>query len=103
MGTEGIARLKSGSMASEFRPCEKEVVHVRLKEWPSDKMFPVVDLWRLFLTHPQSADYYKGSDRGSPILSQICSLLDTDVNGPLGLCCARYLANLFIYQTNRYA
>mmetsp|Transcript_4014 Transcript_4014/g.11752 ORF Transcript_4014/g.11752 Transcript_4014/m.11752 type:complete len:346 (-) Transcript_4014:74-1111(-) len=100
---DAIGKLKSNIMSAEFRNSEKEVIHVKLKQWPSDKLFPVIDLWRLFLVHPQSADYFKGSDRGTPYISQVVGLLSSDANGALGLCSSRYLANLFIYQTNRYA
>jgi phospholipase A-2-activating protein len=100
---EAVEKLKSGGVKTELRACEKEVIHVKLAAWPGDKLFPVMDLWRLFVCHPQSCDYFKGSDRGSPFIMKVTELLATDVNGPLGLCCARYLANLFMYQTNRHA
>lgn len=98
-----INKLKAGGKLADFRGVEKEVIHVKLGAWPVDKLFPVVDLWRLYLTHPQSCDYYKGSDRGAPFLTAMNSHLTADVNGPLALCSARYLANLFLYQTNKYA
>eukprot|EP00415_Alexandrium_ostenfeldii_P000764 UN0764 len=98
-----IEKLKSNIMSAEFRNSEKEVIHVKLKQWPNDKLFPVIDLWRLFLLHPQSADYFKGSDRGTPYIVQVVGLLSSDPSGALGLCSARYLANAFIYQSNRYA
>mmetsp|Transcript_49908 Transcript_49908/g.139713 ORF Transcript_49908/g.139713 Transcript_49908/m.139713 type:complete len:746 (+) Transcript_49908:75-2312(+) len=100
---ELITKLKSGVMSKEIRDCERQVMKDRLGEWPTDKLFPVVDLWRLYLVHPQSADNFKGSDRGAPFLSKVVQLLLHDVNSPLALCSARFLANLFIYQTNRYA
>lgn len=100
---DAVDKLKSTIMSKEFRNCEKEVIHVKLKEWPQDRLFPVIDLWRLFLVHPQSADYFKGSDRGTPFITQVVNLLTSDASGPLGLCASRYLANLFIYQTNKYA
>mmetsp|Transcript_22841 Transcript_22841/g.50299 ORF Transcript_22841/g.50299 Transcript_22841/m.50299 type:complete len:767 (-) Transcript_22841:108-2408(-) len=99
---DAIGKLKLG-VSSEFRPCEKEVVWRKLKEWPQDKIFPVIDLWRLFLNHPSSADVFKGSDRGTPYLVQVLQLFQSDPSGPLGLCCARFLSNMFIYQTNKYA
>eukprot|EP00928_Gymnodinium_smaydae_P078677 TRINITY_DN62784_c0_g1_i1.p1 TRINITY_DN62784_c0_g1~~TRINITY_DN62784_c0_g1_i1.p1 ORF type:complete len:750 (-),score=174.68 TRINITY_DN62784_c0_g1_i1:117-2366(-) len=101
--TEGIAKLKSGVMSKEIRECERQVIHSKLGEWPADKLFPVVDLWRLYLVHPQSADNFKGSDRGAPFLAKVINLLTADVNTSLALCCARFLANMFIYQTNKYA
>mmetsp|Transcript_119741 Transcript_119741/g.382201 ORF Transcript_119741/g.382201 Transcript_119741/m.382201 type:complete len:760 (+) Transcript_119741:157-2436(+) len=100
--TDAIAKLKFG-VGSEFKDREKEVVWKKLKEWPQDKIFPVMDLWRLFLVHPSSADFFKGSDRGTPYILKVLSLFAADPSGPLGLCCARFLTNLFIHQTNRYA
>mmetsp|Transcript_28111 Transcript_28111/g.81064 ORF Transcript_28111/g.81064 Transcript_28111/m.81064 type:complete len:740 (-) Transcript_28111:142-2361(-) len=100
---DAVAKLKSNVMSAEFRNCERDVIHVKLRDWPSSQLFPVIDLWRLFLVHPQSADYFKGSDRGTPFITQVVGLLSSDASGALGLCSARYLANLFIYQTNRYA
>lgn len=99
----GIEKLKSGIMSNEIRSTERDIIRNRLGEWPTEKLFPVADLWRLYLAHPQSADFFKGSDRGAPFIAQILSLLGDDTNGALGLCCTRFLANLFIYQTNRYA
>eukprot|EP00429_Kryptoperidinium_foliaceum_P002024 CAMPEP_0176021228 /NCGR_PEP_ID=MMETSP0120_2-20121206/10303_1 /TAXON_ID=160619 /ORGANISM="Kryptoperidinium foliaceum, Strain CCMP 1326" /LENGTH=776 /DNA_ID=CAMNT_0017354339 /DNA_START=62 /DNA_END=2390 /DNA_ORIENTATION=- len=100
--TDAVAKLKVG-VTSEFKGAEKEVVFVKMKEWPTDKMFPVVDLWRAFLVHPVSSDYFKGSDRGTAFITQVLGFLSTEPNGALGQCAAQYLANLFIFQTNRYA
>ncbi|CAJ1433075.1 unnamed protein product, partial [Effrenium voratum] len=100
--TAGISKLQMG-VSTELRDCEKEIITKTLGKWPNDKLFPVVDLWRLLLAHPSSADLFKGSDRGTSYILQVLSLLAADINGPLGLCAARYLANLFIYQTNKYA
>eukprot|EP00930_Biecheleria_cincta_P097447 TRINITY_DN8915_c0_g1_i1.p1 TRINITY_DN8915_c0_g1~~TRINITY_DN8915_c0_g1_i1.p1 ORF type:complete len:761 (+),score=170.13 TRINITY_DN8915_c0_g1_i1:301-2283(+) len=100
--TEGISKLKMG-VTSELRACQQEIIIVKLGQWPKDKLFPVVDLWRLYLAHPVSSDLFKGSDRGTSHILQALDFIGADVNGPLGLCAARYLANLFIYQTNKYA
>eukprot|EP00434_Breviolum_minutum_P002982 symbB.v1.2.002621.t1/scaffold139.1/size300179/4 len=100
--TEGINKLKLG-VTTELRDCEKEIMVKKLGSWPNDKLFPVVDLWRLLLAHPSSSDFFKGSDRGTAYILQVLNLLSVDINSPLGLCAARYLANLFIYQTNKYA
>jgi len=101
--TEAIAKLRSGVMSTELRDCEQKVMLVKLAEWPSEKMFPVVDLWRLYLVHPQSSDIFKGSDRGAPFIVKVCGLLGNDISGALGMCCVRWLANLSIYQTSRYS
>ncbi|CAE7481324.1 lub1 [Symbiodinium sp. KB8] len=99
---EGVTKLKTG-ITTELRDCEKEIIIKKMGKWPNEKLFPVVDLWRLFLAHPNSSDLFKGSDRGTAYIMQVLGLLSSDINGPLGLCAARYLANLFIYQTNKYA
>eukprot|EP00811_Abedinium_folium_P023659 NODE_3327_length_2052_cov_8.360519.p1 GENE.NODE_3327_length_2052_cov_8.360519~~NODE_3327_length_2052_cov_8.360519.p1 ORF type:complete len:428 (-),score=129.53 NODE_3327_length_2052_cov_8.360519:726-2009(-) len=101
--TEAIGKLKSGNLKLEIRNCEKEVFFMKLGAWPREQLFPVIDLWRLFLLHPQSCDSFKGSDRGTAFLTQVTGLLSEDTNGPLGLCCARYLVNLFMFPTNRSA
>lgn len=101
--TEAIGKLKSGSLKTEFRACEKDVIHVKLAAWPAERMFPVIDLWRLFLLHSQSSDLFKGSDRGTAFIKQVADFLVAEPNSALGLCCARYIANLFQYQTVRYA
>jgi len=100
--TEGINKLKTG-VTTELRNVEKEMITVKLGQWPKEKLFPVVDLWRLYLVHPTSSDLFKGSDRGTGLIMQVLGYLASDLNGPLGLCSSRYLANLFIYQTNKYA
>mmetsp|Transcript_26757 Transcript_26757/g.61649 ORF Transcript_26757/g.61649 Transcript_26757/m.61649 type:complete len:743 (+) Transcript_26757:84-2312(+) len=97
-----VEKLKAG-IASQIRPCEKDIVHYKMGEWPGDKLFPLIDLWRLFLLHPQSGDLFKGSDRGAGMIAKVLSLLASDINGPLGLCAARWFANTSLYQTNRYA
>eukprot|EP00933_Yihiella_yeosuensis_P068781 TRINITY_DN7476_c0_g1_i4.p1 TRINITY_DN7476_c0_g1~~TRINITY_DN7476_c0_g1_i4.p1 ORF type:complete len:539 (-),score=136.45 TRINITY_DN7476_c0_g1_i4:278-1654(-) len=100
--TVGIGKLKTG-VTTNIRNVEKEMIHVKLAQFPNDKLFPIVDLWRLFLVHPDSADYFKGSDRGTSFITQVMGWLRSDINGPLGMCAARYFANLFILQTNKYA
>jgi len=101
--TDAIGRLKVSITSAQFRPCEKELIYVKLKTWPADKLLPIMDLWRLMLANPESSDLFKGSDRGAAWLTQVVTLLSGDPSGGLGLCCARYLANLSIFQTNRYA
>jgi phospholipase A-2-activating protein len=98
-----IGRLEKSLTTAEFRPCEKEVVFVKLRAWPSDKIFPVIDLWRIFMCHSDSSGYFKGSDRGTTFITQVLGYLAAEPSSGLGLCSARFLANLFIYQTNRYA
>eukprot|EP00913_Durusdinium_trenchii_P022294 g20947.t1 len=79
-------------VSTELRDCEKEIIVKKLGKWPNDKLFPVVDLWRLLLAHPSSSDFFKGSDRGTSYILQVLNLLAVDINSPLGLCAARTAA-----------
>jgi len=98
-----IEILKTNSMSKQLRDCQREIILDKLGAWPLDKLFPVADLWRLYLVHPQSCEIFKGSDRGAAFIAKIVGLVIKDVNTPLALCCTRFLANMFIHQTNRYA
>jgi len=39
---------------------ERDIIWTKLAGWPEDKLFPVVDLQRLYLMHPSSSDLFKG-------------------------------------------
>jgi len=91
--------LKKGP-GSTIRECDKDVLKLLCK-WPLDKLFPVIDLMRLFLLHPASGDLFKGSDRGlGQITESLCWL--SDVNAPAALCGMRFFANCFASQTNSF-
>eukprot|EP00392_Amoebophrya_sp_AT5.2_P019426 g20256.t1 len=98
---------KLGSKSSSFRPVERDLIWKKCGSWAEDKLFPVVDLWRLYLLHPDSADIFKGTDRGYGYISFILKLLRTDTSAnnnlktPLGISCARWLANVFASFTAR--
>merc|ERR1712159_171575 len=66
-------------------------------------MFPVVDLWRLYLIHPGSAELFKGTDKGAKIIATVMRMLKDAPNSPLGLCCSRFFANMFNVSTNKWA
>lgn len=80
------------------------VFQSHLSEWPMDKLFPVMDLWRILALHPQSTDLHKKSDGGWHFIALALRLAKSREGQPqLGLCCMRYLANLFEHPTNRSA
>ena len=37
----------------------------KLMTWPKDKIFPILDLFRVFILHPNAVDLFKGSDYGA--------------------------------------
>ncbi|CAD7931002.1 unnamed protein product [Amoebophrya sp. A25] len=97
---EAIKKL--GSRASkDFRPIERDLIWKKCGSWPEEKLFPVVDVWRLFLLHPGSADIFKGTDRGYSYISFVLKLLKKNLKTPLGISCARWLANVFASFTAR--
>jgi len=98
---DAIQKLSTGSLRTEFKQVEREVIHEKLGTWPKDKLFPVMDLWRLYVLHPQSSDYFKGSDRGAPLINKVLGCLTDPAGDPLTMCCVRWLANMMTSQTNR--
>lgn len=46
-----------------------------LNRFPSDKVFPVLDVYRMFLMHPQSSEHYKVFEAGIEYLGYIISHL----------------------------
>jgi phospholipase A-2-activating protein len=87
--------------SSKIRATDMELIRYLLK-WPTEQLFPVIDLLRFFLLHPFSNELFKGSDRG---LGQIVEALGwlKDVNTPVALCGMRFFANCFCYSTNLYS
>lgn len=100
---DAIEKLSKLGVRAEFKKVEIEVVHQKLIEWPQQFLFPVMDLWRLWTLHPTSSDFFKGSDRGAPMIAKVCRNLTPDAPDPLTMCTLRYIANLFVFQTNRTA
>jgi len=98
-----VEKLQTQGQRAEFKQVEVEVIHSKLIQWPQQYLFPVMDLWRMFLLHGQSCDFYKGSDRGAPVISKVCGFLAAGAPDPLVMCSLRYIANLSSYNTNRTA
>jgi phospholipase A-2-activating protein len=98
---DAVAKMRDMGLRAEFKQVEVEVIHLKLIEWPQQFLFPVMDLWRMFALHNRSTDFFKGSDRGAPVISKVCGFLADDAPDPLKMCTLRYLANLSAYQTNR--
>jgi hypothetical protein len=99
LGELVLALRKSPS--STIRGCDQDLLR-RLKGWPDDKLFPVIDLMRLYCLHPACNEMFKGSDRG---MSQIMESLGwlKDPNAPLSLCAMRFFCNCFCFPTNQFA
>lgn len=100
---EAVGTLKSNNFGKNFRACERDLIWQKMDKWPQESMFPVVDLRRLYLIHPDSSTLFKGTDKGARIIANHVRMLQADTNGALGLCASRFLANLFASSTNKWA
>ena len=68
----------------------------KLLKFPADKAFPSLDIYRMFLMHPQSSENYKVFELGIEYLSALISYLRDDRGSqPTQLMVLRCLANLF--------
>merc|ERR1711870_74746 len=90
-------------MKGEFKDAARSLVWEKLSDWPQENLFPVIDLQRLYILHPGSTELFKGTDKGAKIIARMLKCLKADTNGPLGLCAARFLANLFQCGVNKHA
>lgn len=81
--------------SSSVGPASVDVIK-RLLEFPNEKLFPCLDLYRIFLLHPNSSEGYSGSDGGAHYLSVLLGQL-TDPNVPKAniMLALRCLCNLF--------
>ena len=88
----------------DFRPSDISLVHSKLvSKFPSDSLFVVFDLWRLFVLNGAAAVMYKDSDSGSQYMISAAKHLQANYRNNTGLCAARYLANLFASSISKWA
>lgn len=75
----------------------------KLIQWPADKVFPCLDLYRIFLTHPDATLHSKKFELGANHLYSLCSPLTEKAAGdPAKMLALRCIANLFREQTSVY-
>ena len=73
----------------------------KLLKFPADKAFPCLDLYRMFLLHPNSSEHFKVFEYGLEILQILVSFLkDSPVTTQM--MALRCLANLFSNTSSRY-
>ena len=89
--------------SSSVGPASIEVIKKCL-EFPADKLFPALDLYRIFLLHPNSSEGFSGADSGFVFLSILLSPL-LDPNAPKAniMLALRCLCNLFKNQSSQHA
>eukprot|EP00742_Colponemidia_sp_Colp-10_P003823 GILJ01004073.1.p1 GENE.GILJ01004073.1~~GILJ01004073.1.p1 ORF type:complete len:786 (+),score=133.68 GILJ01004073.1:49-2358(+) len=99
-----VLKDKARYHLSSFNESDEKVLHEKLLAWPSDVIFPALDLLRLYVLHPKSEAQYKGLSRGLDIWTRVQRCLsapDCSVNS--WLLALRYLANMFDLPTNKQA
>lgn len=73
----------------------------KLLKFPSDKAFPVLDIYRMFLMHPQSGDNYKVYEHGLEYLNIVLAHARCEV-AATQLVALRCLVNLFNNNASLY-
>jgi len=76
----------------------------KLLDLPKDKIFPAVDLYRIFLLHPNSAEAYNQSDNGSEYFAILNAILENS-NSPKAahMLALRCYSNMFKQQSSHFA
>lgn len=80
-----------------------EALLSKLIQLPSAKVFPCLDLYRIFLLHPDSSCHYKKFELGSNhVFMLLAPLTDPSAGDPAKMLAMRCLCNLFREQTSIY-
>lgn len=67
----------------------------KLLSWPVDKLFPCLDLYRIFLLHPDCTMHCKKFEDGANHLYSLCSpLMDKTATDPAKMLALRCICNL---------
>mmetsp|Transcript_40455 Transcript_40455/g.29129 ORF Transcript_40455/g.29129 Transcript_40455/m.29129 type:complete len:98 (+) Transcript_40455:1144-1437(+) len=85
--------------SSDITPQQLDVLKKAL-DFPADRVFPVMDIYRAFLIHPMSVSHYNGSDAGAYYISLILAFLaDSSAPKATHMLSLRALCNLFKNQS----
>ena len=88
----------------DLRPAEIQIVHSTLiSRFPPESLFVVFDLWRMFVLNSAACVMYKDSHGGSQYMITAARYLEQNSTNNTGLCCARYLTNLFSQSVPKWA
>ena len=97
--------LQSGRPLPEFTPSDVSTIFSKLpSSIPLESLFVVFDLWRLLvLDVTVASELFRNADGGSAYLNQACRQLTANVSNNTGLCCARFLCNIFGNSVSKWA
>eukprot|EP00741_Cyanophora_paradoxa_P021231 tig00000237_g20492.t1 len=80
--------------ATSFQPSDYYLAS-KLLRWPADKLFPVLDLFRMWIVHPAAAQAFATEPTLQPALQIAIQAALTNAPGPNRLLALRALNNLF--------
>jgi|Transcript_36930 hypothetical protein len=73
----------------------------KLLQWPLDKAFPAMDLFRIYLLHPTSYEPFAASDAGAPYIQALIRFIAEPQNPKaLVMLALRGFNNLFKNQSS---
>jgi phospholipase A-2-activating protein len=98
-----IAQLQTGQPVIEFLASDGLIIFSKLAtQIPQE--FVVYDIWRLcILNITIASELFKHADGGSQYLLTAARQLKANVSNNTGLCCARFLSNLFANSVSKWA
>lgn len=75
----------------------------KLIVWPTDKVFPCLDLYRIFLLHPDATLHFKKFEDGAAHLAAVASVLtESGAADPAILLSLRCIVNMFSIQSANF-
>lgn len=87
---------------TEVSPQQLKVID-KLLNFPIDKAFPCMDLYRIYLLHPTSYEAYAASDAGATYIQAMLRFIsDTENPKALIMLTLRGLSNLFKNQSSQH-
>lgn len=88
-------------LTSTFTDLEFELIQTRLIKWPADKLLPILDLLRIFLTHSNSEKLFSGLDMGLTYLGFTCQVIRSSQSEVVLGLALKILSNLTKYTCSR--
>ena len=87
---------------TEVSPQQVKVLE-KLLQFPLEKAFPCMDLFRVYLLHPSSYEPFAASDAGAPLIQAMLRFISSPENPKaLLMLTLRGLSNLFVNQSSQH-
>jgi len=100
-----VEKLQNNQHVSEFTAVDSAIIFNKLtSKFPIESMFVIFDLWRLVILNPTVAgEMFKNSDGGSSLILTAARQLKANFQNNMGMCCARFLSNIFANSVSKWA